>query len=155
MNDVLICLLDEAFKKKSWHGTNLRGSIRGMSAKDAARQPGPGRKCIWEHVLHAAYWKYAVRRRLTGEKRGAFPMVGSNWFALPKDKSESAWKAAIKLLEGEHAELRAAVAAMSPTQLNARAKGSQLTNAFVIRGAALHDIYHTGQIQFIKQMFKR
>jgi len=27
-----------------------------------------------------------------------------------------------------------------------------LANAFVIRGAALHDIYHTGPIQFIKRM---
>src|ERR1022692_3880464 len=38
---LLLDLLDEAFDKKSWHGPNLRGSIRGVSAREAAWHPGP------------------------------------------------------------------------------------------------------------------
>ncbi len=63
--NVLLDLLDEAFDKKSWHGPNLRGSIRGVTAQQAAWRPGPDRHNIWELTLHAAYWKYVVRRRLT------------------------------------------------------------------------------------------
>ena len=62
--DILLGLLDEAFERKSWHGTNLRGSLRGLPAKQAAWRPGPRRHNIWEIAVHAAYWKYAVRRRL-------------------------------------------------------------------------------------------
>jgi hypothetical protein len=40
---LLLDLLDEAFDKKSWHGPNLRGSIRGVSAAQAAWRPAPGR----------------------------------------------------------------------------------------------------------------
>src|ERR1700733_13997187 len=65
---MLIDFLDEAFDKKSWHGPNLRGSIRGLSAKEAAWRPGQDRHNIWELTLHAAYWKYIVRRRLTTEE---------------------------------------------------------------------------------------
>ena len=152
--DLLLQVLDEAFARKSWHGTNLRGSLRGLSARQAAWSPGKGRKSIWEHVLHAAYWKYVVRRRLVGEKRGAFAMKGSNWLPLPDGKSEQQWKAAIRLLEDEHRKLREAVCALSAKGLSAKPGGSKLTNAFMLRGIALHDIYHTGQIQFIKRMLR-
>jgi hypothetical protein len=31
-------------------------------------------------------------------------------------------------------------------------KGSKYPNAFVIRGAAMHDVYHAGQIQLLKRL---
>ena len=69
---MLLDLLDEAFDKKSWHGPNLRGSIRGVTAKQAAGVRMADRHNIWELTLHAAYWKYVVRRQLSGQKRGSF-----------------------------------------------------------------------------------
>jgi hypothetical protein len=36
----LLDLVDEAFDRKSWHGTNLRGAIRGVSAALAALRAG-------------------------------------------------------------------------------------------------------------------
>src|SRR5262245_26323148 len=74
----LVTILDQGFNRRSWHGPNLRGSIRGVSASLAAWRPAPARHNIWEITVHAAYWKYAVWRRLTGGRRGTFPLKGSN-----------------------------------------------------------------------------
>ena len=79
----LLAQVDEAFDHRSWHGTNLRGSLRGMRAATASRRPALERHNAWEIAVHAAYWKYAAWRRLTGEKRGTFARAGSNWFASP------------------------------------------------------------------------
>ena len=57
----LLVVLDQAYDRTSWHGTNLRGSIRRVPLSMAAWRPAPGRHNIWEVVVHAAYWK--VRRR--------------------------------------------------------------------------------------------
>ncbi len=65
----LLAILDQAYNHRSWHGTNLRGSIRGVEVDLASRRPAPGRHNIWELVVHAAYWKYASWRRLTGARR--------------------------------------------------------------------------------------
>src|SRR5262249_49715801 len=89
---LLLDLYDEAFDKESWHGPNLRGAIRGVTAQQAAWRPAPGRHNIWEFTVHAAYWKYVVRRRLTGEKRGSFALKGSNFFERPIECTEAAWK---------------------------------------------------------------
>ncbi len=80
---LIVGLLDQAFDHKAWHGTNLKGALRGMTAAEAAWRPDEGRHNVWEIAVHCAYWKYAVWRRLTGAKRGSFAMKGSNWFARP------------------------------------------------------------------------
>jgi uncharacterized damage-inducible protein DinB len=148
----LLSLLDEAYNKKSWHGTNLRGSIRGLSAAQAAWRTG--HHSIADLVVHCAYWKYAARRWLRGDKRGSFPLKGSNWFALPDPPTPVAWRQYVALLQSQHAALRAAVAELSPGQLEATHAGSKVSKAMLIRGVAMHDVYHAGQIQTIKGVHK-
>jgi len=148
----LVAQLDEAFDRRSWHGTNLRGSLRGMSAAAAAWRPAPGRHNAWELALHAAYWKYVARRRLTGEKRGAFERPGSDWFGTPAPASEAAWRRDVALLQQHHRALRAAILRLSDQDLERRPPGSRETTGRLLRGIAAHDLYHAGQIQLIKRL---
>lgn len=147
---LVLALLDEAYEKKTWHGPNLKQSIKGVSAKQAAWRPGPGRHNIWEVTLHAAYWKYAVRRRIEGGKRGSFVLKGSNFFAKPeKGKlNEAAWSADKKLLEREHRALRVTVAKVLRT-----ARAAKLLPQ--LYGVAFHDIYHAGQIRLLRRLMER
>jgi DinB superfamily len=149
---LLLGLLDEAYSVKTWHGPNLKGSLRGLNAAAAAWRPGPKRHSIWEIAVHAAYWKYVARRRLLGEKRGSFPLEGSNWFARLLDLSEKAWKADLALLDQEHSKLREAVAGLKPGSLHFRPSTSNLSNLALICGVANHDVYHAGQIQLLKRL---
>ena len=145
---LLLANLDHAYDKRGWHGTNLRGSLRGVSAADALRRPGKGRHNVWELVAHAAYWKYAARNRLQGEKRGRFGMKGSNWFTSPTRADDKAWRALIQLLDEEHRLLRAAVASLSDADMRDAKKMR------MVYGVAAHDVYHTGQIQMVKRLVK-
>jgi hypothetical protein len=151
----LLAAVDEAYDRVSWHGTNLRGSIRGVSPRQAAWRPGAGRHNIWELVVHAAYWKYAVWRRLTGAKRGSFPLEGSNWFtrpAGPGGMTLRAWKTDIALLESQHRALRAAIAALPASSVGRRVSAGGPTRLHLIQGITAHDLYHAGQIQVIKRL---
>lgn len=71
---------------------HLRGSPRARQHKKPRGDPSPKRHSIREIVVHTAYGKYTVRRRLLGEKRGAFPQKGSNWFSRFREGTEKAWK---------------------------------------------------------------
>ena len=147
----LLALLDEAFEKASWHGPNLRGALRGLSSEQAAWRPAPGRHNIHELCVHAAYWKYAVRRRLTGEKRGAFAARGSNWFERGGPDA-ALWRADQRRLAAEHRRLRAAVAALSPRDLARGPPGARQATERLVRGIAAHDLYHAGQVQLLKRL---
>ncbi len=148
----LLAIIDQAYDHRSWHGTNLRGSIRGVSAKRAAWRPAPKRHNIWELTLHAAYWKYAVRRRLTREARGSFALNGSNWFRRPIIASEEAWKADVALLDEVHRALRDAVAKLPVNRLGRPIAGGRETPFSLASGVSAHDLYHAGQIQLLKAL---
>lgn len=148
-------MIDQAFDHRSWHGPNLRGSIRGLTAAEAAWRSQPQRKNIHEIVLHCAYWKYTVGRRLRSEKRGSFPLKGSNWFARPIDGKidEKCWKADVQILIDIHHNLRATIAELKPGELNRPVDSGAVTVLQLIIGIAAHDVYHAGQIQAIKRLY--
>jgi len=152
--DVLLSACDRAYDRKSWHGTNLRGALRGLSAKEASWRPGKRRHNIWEIAVHAAYWKYVVIRSLTGAPRGSFARKGSNWFERP-DGSEAEWKADVALLDATHRSLRDAIARIDPAALDRRLPGRKTSRTALVTGAAAHDLYHAGQVQLIKRMMPR
>ncbi len=147
---LVLALLDEAYEKKTWHGPNLKQSIKGVTAKQAAWRPAPGRHNIWEVMLHAAYWKYAVRRRIEGGKRGSFALKGSNFFTRPEkgNLNEAAWRADKELLEREHRALRMTIAKLLRTL-----RGAKFMRQ--LYGVAFHDIYHAGQIRLLRRLMER
>ena len=140
--DVLLANLDTAYDQKAWHGTTLRGALRGLSYDVVTWHPAPGRHSIAELVTHCAYWKYAVRRKLTGEKRGSFPLKGSNWF--PSDDRN--FSDVVRLLDDQHKLLRATIESLPRATFNDPKK------LRLIYGVAAHDLYHAGQIQLIKRL---
>ncbi|WP_243286862.1 DinB family protein [Geothrix terrae] len=149
--ELILLSLDQAYDRKSWHGSNLKGALRGLDAGAAAHRPAPGRPSIHELVVHLAYWKYAVLRQLVDLPRGAFPLKGSNWF--PREGPDSAaWKADLALLDRMHRDLRAAVAALDPVDLDRPSAKVQYRIRDLILGVAAHDLHHGGQIQLIKRL---
>ena len=152
MKEALIQALDEAYDRKSWHGTNLRGSLRRISPEEAVARLKRGSHNIWEIAVHAAYWKYVVRRRIVGLRRGSFPLKGTDWFPRPQTVSKAAWEEDLRLLDGEHLKLREAIESLSEKDLDR--ESGELTLAALIRGVTAHDLYHAGQIQLLKRIFR-
>jgi uncharacterized damage-inducible protein DinB len=149
---LLLDIIDQAYDGHAWHGTNLRGSIRGLRADQAKWRPDQRRHNIWEVMIHTAYWKYAVRRRILGEKRGSFPLKGSNWFRRPIEDTENAWRADVALLDEMHNTLRKAIVEVPINQLHKIQGRTRFTYAQLIYGIASHDLYHAGQIQLLKKL---
>jgi hypothetical protein len=155
--EILLALIDQAYDHRAWHGTNLKGSIRGLDVATAAWRPTSTRHNIWELILHSAYWTYIARRRLLDEKRGSFPLNGSDWFTRPVKGHDdaNALKRDIALLGKMHKSLRAAVAEVRAKQLSQSPPGSTTSNLALILGIASHDLYHAGQIQLLKRLAKK
>jgi uncharacterized damage-inducible protein DinB len=142
--------------RQGWHGgpTPL-GSLRGVAVEQAAWKPGPRRHSIWQLALHIAYWKYAVRRRLTGGKGNAFDRGPANWPSVADPADERAWAADRALLRHEHELLLDAVAAVPVAHLGRHLPGSKKwTYGELILGIAQHDAYHAGQIQLMRRLWR-
>lgn len=149
---LLLDMFDQAYTAPAWHGTPLKGTIRGLTVRDALWRPRRGRHNIWELVLHTAYWKCVVRRRLLRDPEIEFPRPGANFPDLPPRTNPSAWTRDRALLDEQHALLRRAIARLDPRALGRKAWHSTWTVAENVYGIASHDLYHAGQIQLIKRL---
>ncbi|MFI5210959.1 MAG: DinB family protein, partial [Gemmatimonadales bacterium] len=103
---LLLQTIDSAYLKRGWHGPVLRAVLKDLPAAVARHRPVRGRHSIWELALHTAYWKYIVRRRLTGDDSLTFPRTGANFPAVPARGGEKEWRADLQLLDEEHRLLR-------------------------------------------------
>ncbi|MDP9177107.1 MAG: DinB family protein [Gemmatimonadota bacterium] len=142
--------------RSGWHGgPTPAGSLRGVSAAQAAWIPAPGRKSIWQLALHIAYWNYAVRRRLEGGVGARFPRSPANFPQVPDQPDAKGWADDVALLKTEHAQLAATIAKIPSSRYRtALTGGKRWTIGELIVGIAQHDAYHTGQIQLVKRLWQ-
>jgi hypothetical protein len=152
VTELLLASIDEAYDKASWHGTNLRGSLRGVTVEQAAFRVQADSHNIWELAVHAAYWKNDIRHRLAGDESHSFPLEGRDFWVRPVAGSEAEWKADLALLQSEHKQLRAAVASFPASRWTRKAPGKPFNFEGLVRGVAAHDLYHAGQIQLLKRL---
>ena len=154
--ELLAWNLQPAPGKRNWHGgPSPVGALRGVTAEQAAWRPTPRRKSIWELALHIAYWKYTVRRHLSGGDGARFPRSPSNFPAQPVPPEDSAWARDVALLRAEHDRLVEAVAALDQRRLGrVPPEGRRWTYGELVLGIAMHDAYHTGQIQLLKRLWQ-
>lgn len=152
--ELLVQLLEQAYDRDAWHGTNLRGSIRGLGLDEITWRPRKNRHNIWEITIHCAYWKYIVWRIVAGETESSFPRKGSNWFPVPQPADPSNWKRDVALLKSYHQRLIEAVSAFPDSKLLVHPPRKERTYAGYIYGAASHDLYHAGQIQLLKRLYR-
>ncbi len=146
-------ILEEAYRLPTWNGTNLRASLRRVPAEAAGWRPPKSRRSIADIVVHCAYWKYALRRRLSNGKRGAFPFKGSNWFRLPSPVSRPQWSEYLTLLDDQHQQLCDFLA--EDSGLLSYSDSATHDQTCRIYGLAIHDAYHTGQVHLIKKLWIR
>ncbi|HXJ31884.1 MAG TPA: DinB family protein [Gemmatimonadales bacterium] len=153
MLDALLATLDPK-RGAAWHGgPTPMLALRGVSAAQARWVPARRRHSIWELALHIAYWDYAVRRRLDPDTPRDFPRSPANWPALPERPDERAWALDRALLAREHAALVRVVRRVQASRWNRRLTGRWTTGETIV-GIAAHEVYHTGQIQLLKRLWR-
>lgn len=154
MIDALLATLHPK-RGAAWHGgpTPL-AALRSVSAAQARWVPGRRRHSIWALTLHIAYWDYAVRRRLEPDSARDFPRSPANWPAVPAHATERAWAEDRALLARQHDALVRAVRRVSRARWNRRGPSGRWTYGETIVGIVAHDVYHAGQIQLLKRLWR-
>ena len=146
--------LDREHRGDPWHGSPVMQILADVDHDRASARPLPGAHTIWEIVLHMTAWKNEVRRRVGGAPAGT-PAEG-DWPA-PAPPGAQAWCEAVDALDAAHRALVAAIGRMpeaalfTPTNDPRDAEtGAGVSHYVLLHGLVQHDVYHSGQIAFLK-----
>lgn len=152
--DSLHYLIEEGYDKDSWHGPCLKASLKGVGTRQAIWRPGIDRKNIAEIVLHCAYWKNQVRKKIERSRKNDFPFRGKNWFPVAERCTAADWRRYRSVLDKEHKLLCKVIEKTPVAKLLASRQKSQQPVSFLV-GISMHDVYHAGQIRSLRSQMTR
>lgn len=145
--EIIADQISRAFRGESWHGPSVREVLAGVSAEDAAAHPIAGAHGIWEIVLHMTAGYKLILRRARGER--ADLATEEEWPPVAEPGAK-AWRESQQTLELLNQQLVSAVRAFPPERLS-QEMGSDYSASTQFLGTPQHDLYHAGQIVFLKK----
>jgi DinB superfamily len=147
--DQLITTFDEG----TWQPP-LSKAMDGLNARQAAWKPSPERHSIWQIVRHVILWKRSVLEAWDGVAHQIGELHKIDWGEASGTDAE--WQADVRTLHAISEQLKERVrsttdeilATPMPTYRGAR---DQIRAMRIVR-TATHDIYHSGQIQYLRAL---
>lgn len=154
MKDLLVTHLEYSFEKEGWQPP-LWMAVQGLTAEQGAWKPSPERHSIWQIVRHVVWWKRGVLKAWAGDPPSNETLVEEDWKEVKGTQAE--WVADVNALRETYEEFRSRLLAADEEGLQrtlrwyeqagqSQAVGLRLIHVFS------HDLYHAGQIQYLRAL---
>jgi hypothetical protein len=158
---VLLNHLEYTFEKEAWQPPLLR-AIEGLTAAHAAWKPSPARHSIWQIVRHVLRRKRATLEAWDGSKPlyrsgingsptpHAMDLESSDWQDVAGD--QEAWQADVAALRDVSEKMKARVHTADEASLQQPFPGEEMPAVLRLVRMATHDVYHSGQIRYLRAL---
>ncbi len=147
--------LEYTFEKEAWQ-PSLAIAVEGLTAMQALWKPAPERHSIWQIVRHVIHWKRGVLAALDGNPLDLEVLDRTDWPEASGD--EATWQADVRELHRQYEEFRRRLAALddagfskSYVPYKGKEEWTQPLSLRLVR-VFTHDIYHAGQIRYIRAL---
>lgn len=148
--------LQTTLLKEDWHWQpSLSEAVEGITAAQAAYKPGSERHSIWQIVRHLILWKRAVLQAWEGNPPDGEQLEEDDWHEVTGD--EAAWQNDVRTLLAVSREFLDRVKGLDDADLSRHFswyKGNDAIQPLAIRlvRTTTHDIYHSGQIRYLRAL---
>jgi uncharacterized damage-inducible protein DinB len=139
----IIKLYNDLYNGVPWIDVSLKGTLKKLSARQAAKKVSRKYNSVWEIVNHIIKWRIHVLKRLEGEK---INVTGNNYFEKVTDISEGAWRLTLKQLDDSQKQWNIFLKKLKDRNLENINPKSRKTYYWHIHSIIQHDAYHLGQI---------
>ena len=135
-----------------WYGESICQILEKVTPAKAYWQPAKGAHSIVQIVSHMIYWRQALIKRLAGNLEYKPSMKSEeNWKSNDQLK-KIGWKSLKQLLTTSQEQLLALLSKENDSLLK-RQYSDKATFQDLINGILQHDLYHSGQIAYLKSIY--
>ena len=156
LKDVVIDQVRNTLLQEDWQWQpSLSEALEGLTAVQAAFKPAPERHSIWQIVRHLILWKRAVLQAWNGDPPDETQLTEADWAKVSGD--EAAWQRDVQALMSVSREYLDRVQSLDDASLSRQVAwyehpGAVQPLAIRLVRTVTHDIYHAGQIRFLRAL---
>lgn len=142
--------LDENFSGEPWFGRNIQAILKEINEEIANQKPN-GQHSMLELLYHMINWRLFTINRLEKSSATVKSFEENDWQVLDH-QDKSLWQKGIEQLNDTQQRLLNLINTMKDEDLQSPVHERDYENRTLINGIIQHDIYHLGQIAYIKKM---
>ncbi len=149
----LVAQFTAIYDGQPWYGDSICQILESITPAKAYWQPTNGSHSIAQIISHVIYWRQSLVKRLDGDLEYK-PSMGSgdNWKSNEQLKKVG-WKSLMNSLAESQAQLLTLLAKQKDSMLKKK-YSDKVTFQELINGILQHDLYHTGQIAYLKSIYR-
>lgn len=142
--------LNENFSGEPWFGRNIQAILKEINEDIASQKPN-GQHSMLELLYHMINWRLFTINRLEKSSATVKSFEENDWQVLDH-QDKSLWQKGIDQLNDTQQRLLNLINTMKDEDLQSPVHERDYENRTLINGIIQHDIYHLGQIAYIKKM---
>jgi uncharacterized damage-inducible protein DinB len=145
--------IKDAYEGQPWFGRNVKDILSEVD-ESVVFEKSKGQHSILELVWHMAIWKEFIINRLRGDKKSIHYFEENDWRQL-NHADKNLWPQGLQQLDKAHNELVEVIRQQTDDILSKKVTEREYNYRKLLYGICEHDIYHLGQIAYIKKMLDK
>jgi uncharacterized damage-inducible protein DinB len=137
-----------------WYGDSICEILATVTPAKAYWQPTKEAHTIAQIVSHMIYWRQSLIKRLDGDLEYKPSMKSEDNWKSNAQLKKAGWKLLLKSLDTSQAQLLSLLAKEKDTLLKKK-YSDKATFHDLINGILQHDLYHAGQIAYLKSAYRK
>ncbi len=141
------------YEGKPWYGSSITKILNDVTERVALWQPTENAHAIAQLVWHMTYWRQALIKKLEGDLDYKSSMESEDNWSRPEKISSLGWSKILEQFQESQEKVVELLKEQDDSFLE-KPYYKAVTYREIITGILQHDIYHLGQIAYIKSIYK-
>lgn len=146
--------LKDAYEGEPWFGRNIKEIMNEIDEAIVFEKPN-GQHSILELLWHMITWKEFTFSRLQNDNQKSLHYFEENDWRELDHSNKTLWQQGLQQFEKLHNELIEIIQRQKDELLPQQVGGRKYDFRKLLYGIVQHDIYHLGQIAYIKKMLQK
>lgn len=145
--------LENTLDGEPWYGRPVYALLREVDASVAFNKPTPGSHSLIDLLYHMLTWADFTLKRLEGDKVNDLAFSEKmDWREM--DPKIHDWDEGLAALIATHQQIIALLQTKSDELLKEIVDYRQYNFRFLLNGLIQHNIYHAGQVAYVKKLLE-
>ena len=148
----LVAQFSALYDGQPWYGDSLCLTLETITPAKAYWQPVDGAHSIAQITSHMIYWRQSLIKKLNGDLDSNPSMESEENWKTNELLKKAGWRSLLNSLAESQAQLLTLLAKQKDSILKKK-YSEKGTFQDIIHGVLQHDLYHTGQLAYLKNIY--